>query len=117
MRQDGKRHILKSDGRTVEQLQMVRILHFHQGRDHLGVKLGVISTVDAVFQLFLSEICEELFHYRIGGLLVRHGFQLFHRHIQLRDIFRNEKAPVIGKSFQDRLGRCHFLLCVSCTVV
>ena len=101
----------------MKQFQMIRIFHLHKRGDHLRIKLGIISAVDTVFQLFLCKICEELLHHLICSFLIRHSFKLFHRHIQLRDILRHEKPSVIGKPFQDCLGCRDFFLSISCTVV
>ena len=117
MRQDRQRHIFERDRRSMKQLQMISISHFYKRRDHFGIKLGIISTRNTAFQFLFRKICQKLFHHRIGGLLIRHRLQFFHRHIQLRDVHRHKQSPVFRQTFQDRFGSGRRMLCISCALV
>ena len=103
IRQDGKRHILKGDGLAMEQLQKMCSVMGNKRSDPIIIKLGIIRTMDAVFQLLLGKVREHAAHYLICHSAVIHFRQLLQRHFHDRDLIRNKESPFICKSLQDRL--------------
>ena len=55
----GMCHILERNGGTMEQFQIISIIHLYQRSDLLRIKLGIISVVDTIFQFFLGKVCQE----------------------------------------------------------
>ena len=56
VRQNGKRHILKRNGSSVEKFQVISIPHLDQRRNYICVKLLVICTINTVLQFFFGKI-------------------------------------------------------------
>ena len=109
MRQNAQRHVLESDRRAVEQLEVVSAVRLDKRSDLLGVKLRVVCRVDAGGQLFRRVIRKEQGEHGERRLPICHRRDLPHRTIQLRQFFRNIQSPVRRKSLKDRLRRRHFL--------
>ena len=83
----------------MEQFQIVSAVCIYQRCDLLGVKLGIISAVDTVFQLFLGKICQKEFHDFIGCLLISHLAQVFQTHIQFWNKGWDKQSATICQSF------------------
>ena len=98
MGQDGERHILERDGGTMEQLQEISAVRLHKRRDLRRIKLLVVSAVDAVLQLLLCKIRQELAHNRVSCLLIAHLCQLIQTYIQCRNLHRHKQTAVRGKA-------------------
>ena len=72
MGQDGERHILKGDGLSVKQFQIVGTVRKDQRCDFLGVKFFVIGVFDAGFQFIFGIIRQIQLHHRIGYFGIGH---------------------------------------------
>ena len=96
VRQDGKCHILECNGSTVEQLQIISSLRLYQRCNHFCIKLGIVRSIDAVFQFLLSKIGKEQLHHFICHLLIIHLRKFFQTLIHFRYLFRDKKSPVFG---------------------
>ena len=117
IRQNRKCHILECDGRPVEQLQIVSILHLCQRCDHVCIELFVVCTVNTVLQFFLGIIGEKELHHLICGLLISHSGQLLHGTGKLRNRIRNKQSSIFSQTLKDRFRCSHRFFCASGTSV
>ena len=85
VRKNGKCHIFECDRCSVEQFQIISILHLRKRCNLFGIKLTVVSLCDTALQLFFCKVCQEFLHNCICGLLIGHLFELTKRHRKLRN--------------------------------
>ena len=68
--EDGKGHILKRDGLSVEQLEVPCAAFLYQRCDLRILELLIVSRTDTVTKLLFGEISEKLFHNLICEILI-----------------------------------------------
>ncbi len=103
MRKNGKRHILECNRSPVKQFQKIGAAHLRKRSNLLCIELFVIGLFNTAFQFLFCKIREELLHYRIGCLLVRHIFQRIHGHIKNRQLLRHKQPAIGSKPLKNRL--------------
>ena len=109
MWKNGQCHILESDGRTVEQFQIVSSICLMKRCDLCGVEFLIVCICNTVLQLFFCKICKKTAHNFIGCFLICHLSKFLYRNIQFRNRSRYEQTSVFGKSFQNSHRRCYCL--------
>ena len=105
MRKNGQCHILKCDGGTMEQFQIISSVCFMKRGDLCCVKFLIVCICNTVLQLFLCKICKKTAHNFIGCFLICHLSKFLYRNIQFRDRSRYKQTSIFGKSFQNSHGR------------